>query len=541
MRITTVGLIFVALWQLNACSTEPETPPPPPPPAYDVVDKTIGELNRDLSSGAVTSLELVNAYLQRIESLDDSGPRYNAVISINPDAKTIAQQLDQERAQNQLRGPLHGIPVILKDNIDSADNMPTTAGSLALRDHYPNQDSTVAKKLRAAGAIILGKANLSEWANFRSSLSTSGWSAIEGFTQYPFDRLRNPCGSSSGSAVVVSLSFAAAAIGTETDGSIVCPASMHSLVGLKPTVGLVSRSGIIPIAASQDTAGPMTRTVEDAILLLSVLAGSDETDPATRQADIYRAQYQSSLRADALDNTRIGVLRFIQPKHPEIRAVFDQALTQLESKGVKLIDIETMPGLDQMYEDEYHVLLTEFKSGLNEYLSKTDANKISTRNLADLIQFNLVNETELRYFHQDIFEQAERTAGITDESYRKAQVRAKKRAGPEGIDALLREHHLDALVAISNGPAWMTDTINGDQFTGGASSLPAVAGYPHVTVPMGSVRGLPVGISFIGTAWSESPLLAIAYAYEQQFPARITPKPEQDSVKSSSPTLENQP
>ncbi|TDQ51303.1 amidase [Permianibacter aggregans] len=520
-------LLCLVLTVTVGCEQKPKQATPPPTPAYSVLNKSISELRSDLDAGKVTAVELVEAYAKRIEQMDDQGPTFRAVISLNPDAKTIAAQLDAERKNSGIRSPLHGIPIMLKDNIDTADKMPTTAGSLALKNHFAQNDSTVAKKLREAGAIILGKANLSEWANFRSSLSTSGWSAIEGFTRYPFDPLRNTCGSSSGSAVVVAMSFAAAAIGTETDGSIVCPSGMQSLVGVKPTVGLVSRAGIIPIAESQDTAGPMTRTVEDAILIMSVIAGSDGRDPATKQADVFKAQYRSSLRVDALNNTRIGVLRFALPSHPEVKAQFEKALTTLQENGAKLIDIESVDGLDQIYHDEFQVLLSEFHDGINRYLADTDPTQVSTRSLSDLIAFNEATPAELQYFHQDLFKQAVDAPAIDSKEYQQARVQAQKKAGPEGIDKLLREHHLDALVAITNGPSWMTDTVNGDHYTGGASTLPAVAGYPHITVPLGSVRDLPIGLSFIGTAWSESPLLAIAYAFEQKMPARVlAPDPD---------------
>ena len=511
------------VWLLCSCQSEPEPIPSPPPPKYDVVNRSIADLQQDLSTGVVTSVVLVERYIERIHALDQSGPQYRSVLAINPDAKSIAQTLDQERSNNQIRGPLHGIPILLKDNIDTADAMPTTAGSLALKDNFARNDSFVAKQLRTAGAIILGKTNLSEWANFRSTRSSSGWSAVGGQTLYPFDVTRNPCGSSSGSGVAVAMSFAAAAIGTETDGSITCPSSLHSLVGVKPTVGLVSRAGIIPISESQDTAGPMTRTVEDAVLILNALAASDENDGATKQADVYRSNYRSSLRDNAFHLTKIGVIRFDQPGHPSVLQQFEKSLQLMRDAGAVLVDVESMDGLEDLSKNEYQVLLTEFKSGVEQYLSTTSPDKVTARTLKDLMAFNQNTPKETLYFGQEIFEQSLSTFTTDTEEYKSARIKAKKAAGPEGIDKVLRKHRLDALVAITTGPSWKTDYVNGDNYTGGFSTLAAVSGYPHITVPMGAIENLPVGISFIGSAWAEAPLLALAFSFEQISKARIVP------------------
>lgn len=527
-------LLFIGI--LCSCQSEPDPTPLSSPPKYNVVNKSIAELQHDLSNGAVTSVALVERYIERIHTLDQAGPQYRSVLEINPEAKSIAQTLDQERSSKQIRGPLHGIPILLKDNIDTVDAMPTTAGSLALKGNFASKDSFVAKQLRAAGAIILGKTNLSEWANFRSTRSSSGWSAVGGQTLYPFDLTRNPCGSSSGSGVAVAMSFAAAAIGTETDGSITCPSSLHSLVGIKPTVGLISRAGIIPISESQDTAGPMTRTVEDAVLILNALAASDENDPATKPADIYRSNYRSSLRENAFHLTKIGVIRFDQPSHPELLRQFEKSLQLMRNAGAVLVDIENMDGLEDLSINEYQVLLTEFKSGVEQYLSKTSPDKVSVRTLDDLIKFNQDTAQETLYFDQEIFEQSLNTFSKESSEYKSARSKAKNAAGSDGIDKVLRKHRLDALVAITTGPSWKTDYINGDNYTGGFSTLAAVSGYPHITVPMGAIENLPVGISFIGSAWAEAPLLALAFSFEQISKARIVPS---DPVmgRSSSPSL----
>jgi amidase len=489
---------------------------------YDVAEKSIAELQVDLAAGETSSEQLVEAYLDRIAAIDDAGPMLNAVITLNPNALRDARALDAERAAGRVRGPLHGVPILIKDNIETADPMPTTAGSLALADNVTARDAPVVARLRAAGAIILGKTNLSEWANIRSSQSTSGWSAIGGFTKNPYALDRNPCGSSSGTAVAVAASLAAAGVGTETDGSIVCPAAVNGVVGFKPTVGLVSRSLIIPISASQDTAGLMARSVEDAAILLAAMAGSDPTDPATVEADARAEDYAQAFDDDALEGARLGVARFLTGYSAETDAVFEAALAQLEAAGAALIELETGPDEQTMGDAELTVLLTELKVGLNAYLANA-APDVETRTLAELIAFNAATPAELAVFGQDLFEAAEATGGLGDPGYLQALATSKRIAGPEGLDPLFAEHNLDAIIAPTTGPAWVTTPVSGDAFSGSASSLPAVAGYPHVTAPMGSVDGLPVGMSFIGPAWSEQTLISLAAAYERRANARTPP------------------
>jgi amidase len=509
-------LAVLAAFALAACSRATAD--------YDVEEKSIAQLQADLTSGAVTSEQLVQAYLDRIERLDRNGPRLNSVLALNPDALEQARALDAERAAGRVRGPLHGIPILLKDNIESADPMPTTAGSLALAHNLTARDAPLAARLREAGAVILGKTNLSEWANIRSSYSTSGWSAVGGLTRNPYALNRNACGSSSGSGAAAAASLAAIAIGTETDGSITCPASVNGLVGIKPTVGLVSRTHIVPISHSQDTAGPMGRTVADVAAVLSVIAGSDPADPATANADARRADYVAALDVNALQGRRIGVLRFQAGFSPEVDALFERALEQMRAAGAEIVEIADAPdGLDGIGADELTILLAELRSGLNAYRASTPQ-AVRTRTLADIIAFNAATPAETVLFGQDLFEQSEATQGVDDPAYRAALARAP-RAARAAIDGMLRANGVDALVAPSLAPAWTTDIVNGDHYVGGgAGGLPAVAGYPHVTVPMGAVNGLPVGLSLIAEAWSEAKLLAFAHAYETRARARTPPR-----------------
>ena len=452
------------------------------------------------------SVERVEQALQRIQELN---PRINAVLAVDPTA------VDQGRAIDlrQLTGPLAGEPVIIKDNIEAAGPIPTTAGSLALKDNVTNRDAPLVSRLRAAGAVIIGKANLSEWANIRSSNSISGWSYIGGQTRNPFALDRNPCGSSSGSAAAVAAGIIRYAIGTETDGSITCPAAVNGIVGLKPTVGLVSRTHIVPISVSQDTAGPMTATVREAAELLTVISGSDPADTATVEADRRKADYAAQLRTDELHGKRIGVMRFASGFGTD--AAFAAALEVMKRQGAVLVEIEKFDDKG-ISENEFHVLLAEFKAGLNSYLQTTPLT-VKTRSLADLIAFNKAHaDRELSLFGQDVFEKAEATKGIADPGYLKARKTSLQAAGPNGIDRLLKEHRLVALVGPTMPPAWKIDAVNGDQISGGgAGSLAAVAGYPHLTVPMGAVKGLPVGLSFIGPKWSDGLILSLGYAYEQ--------------------------
>jgi len=489
---------------------------------YDVEEKSIAQLQTDLTSGAVTSEQLVQAYLNRIAEIDDAGHNLNSVLALNPNALEQARALDQERAAGHVRGPLHGIPILLKDNIETSENA-TTAGSLALAQNMTGRDAPLVTRLREAGAIILGKTNLSEWANIRSSSSTSGWSAVGGLTRNPYALDRNACGSSSGSGTAAAASLAAITIGTETDGSIVCPSSAAGLIGIKPTVGLVSRTHVVPISHSQDTAGPMGRTVADVAAVLTVLAGSDPADAATAEADARRVDYSAALDANALQGKRIGVLRFQAGFHARVDERFNAALEQLRAAGAEIVEIEAQPaGMDQVNNDELVILLAELKSDLNTYLASTPT-QVTTRTLEQVIAFNTATPAELALFGQELFDQAQATQGVGDPRYIAAHARAARTAR-QILDGLMQNNRVDALVAPTQGATWVTDVVNGDRFVGGgASTLPAVSGYPHVTVPMGLVDGLPVGLSFIGEAWSEAKLLSFAYAYEQRANARVVP------------------
>ncbi len=490
----------------------------------EVGEASIAELSAAMEAGALSSSGLVKAYLARIRAIDQAGPRINSIIEINPDAQSIAVALDRERKTQGTRGPLHGIPVLLKDNIATADRMQTTAGSLSLVGATPPRDAFLVSRLRDAGAVILGKTNLSEWANIRSTRSTSGWSARGGLTRNPYALDRNTSGSSSGSAAAIAASLASVAVGTETDGSIVSPSSINGLVGIKPTVGLVSRSGIIPISHSQDTAGPMTRSVADAAALLTVLAASDPRDAVTAGSAGNIADYTRFLDVDGLRGARIGVVRAnFGGRNDLATAVVETALQVLASKGAILVDpVELPPGAS--YEAaELDVLLSEFKVDLAAYLAEY-APTSSIRTLADVIAFNEAHrDREMRYFGQELFLRAQATGGLDTAQYRDALATCRRVARAEGIDRALREHRLDALVAPSNTPAWLTDFIRGDNSGEDFSSPAAVAGYPHITVPAGQVQGLPVGISFVGGAWSEPTLIRLAYAYEQASRQRQAP------------------
>ena len=497
---------------------------------YRVEEKSIAQLKADLADGRVTSVELVRLYERRIAALN---PKLHAVIALNPDALAQAAASDAARKARAPQGLLAGIPILLKDNIETADPIATTAGSLALARNVTGRDAPVAHRLRAAGAIILGKTNLSEWANIRSGNSISGWSGVGGQTRNPYALDRNTCGSSSGSGAASAASLAAAAVGTETDGSVTCPSAINGLVGLKPTVGLVSRSRIVPISHSQDTPGPMTRDVRDAALLLEVMAGSDPQDPATAHADAVSHDYLSGLRPGALSGVRLGVLRFAAGAPPETAAVFEQALGVLKASGATLVEIAKFPtDTKDLGPLENTVLMTELKADLNAYLATTSASRVQTRTLADLIAFDKAHAAqEMGLFGQDLFEAAERTSGLADPAYLKARADAHRLAGPEGIDRMLRDNRVSALVAPTMGPAWLIDPVQKDAAAfGEAGGPPAIAGYPHLTTPMGQVHGLPVGISFIGPAWSEAALLAYGYAFEQAAHARKPPRYLAESV-----------
>ena len=483
---------------------------------FEVSEKSLTELQAALQAGRVTALQLVKLYQKRIRAIDRGGPRLNSIIELNPDAEAIAAALDAERRSKGARGPLHGIPLLLKDNIATGDKMQTTAGSLALAGSTATRDAHLVSRLRNAGAVILGKTNLSEWANIRSLRSTSGWSARGGLTLNPYALDRNTSGSSSGSASAIAASLAAVAIGSETDGSITSPASMMSLVGVKPTVGLVSRAGVIPIAHSQDTAGPMTRSVADAAALLTAIAGSDPRDKATADADAKKTDYTRDLDRNGLQGKRIGVVRgqFASP-NDLVSAVVEAQLQVLKAQGATLVDVPEVPNSSKYGDTELAVLLYELKADLAAYLAEY-APGAQVKSLADIIAFNEKHrEREMAYFGQEHFVNAQAKGGLDSQEYLDALANNHRYSRAEGIDKVLAEHRLDALVAPTGGLAWLTDFIKGDAESGSFTSQAAVAGYPHITVPAGFVHGLPCGMSFVGPAWSEPALIAMAYAYEQ--------------------------
>ncbi len=487
-------------------------------------EATISDLQSRLKSGELSARSLTAAYLARIEEIDKAGPRLNSVIEVNPDALAIAEALDKERKQKGPRGPLHGIPVLIKDNIDTADRMQTTAGSLALVGSRPAQDSGVARKLREAGAVILGKTNLSEWANIRSSHSTSGWSGRGGLTRNPYSLDRNACGSSSGSGAATSANLCTVAVGSETDGSIVCPSSANGIVGIKPTLGLISRAGIIPIAHSQDTAGPMARTVRDAAILLGALAGSDPRDAATADADGKRQKdYTQFLDPNGLRGARIGVARKYFGFSDSVDDLMNRVLAEMKAAGAVIVDPADLESHGKFDDTELLVLMYELKADLNAYLrSRPDA---QVQSLADVIAFNEKHkDKEMPYFGQDLFLKAQEKGPLTDKEYVAALAANRSLSREHGIDGVMDKFHLDAPVAPTGGPAWLTDLANGDHAVGGSSNAAAVAGYPNINVPAGFVFGLPVGISFFGRAWSDPALLKIAYGFEQLAKARKAPE-----------------
>lgn len=489
---------------------------------FELNEATIDELQKKMKDGSQTSRSITELYLKRIEAIDKKGPAINSIIELNPDALTQADAMDAERKAGKVRGPMHGIPVLIKDNIDTADKMMTTAGSLALEGHKAAKDAFVVTQLRNAGAVILGKTNLSEWANFRSSRSSSGWSSRGGQTKNPCVLDRNPCGSSSGSGAAVAANLCAVAVGTETDGSVIAPSSYNGIVGIKPTVGLVSRSGIIPISKTQDTAGPMTRTVRDAAILLGAMTGMDSSDAVTKESE-GKAQkdYTTFLDENALQGKRIGVERSFLNGHEGVVAVYKQAIELMKSKGAVVIEVELLKAIGDADEEEYLVLLYEFKDGLNRYLSTANAN---VKSLADVIAFNLKNESKVMpYFKQETLVRSEEKGGLDSKEYLDAL--KKSRSSQKIIDDMMKEQNLNAIAGTSIGPANCTDLINGDYSTGFYFCPPAAtAGYPHISVPMGTVHELPVGLSFIAGAFKEPELLAIAYAYEQASKKRAAPK-----------------
>lgn len=490
--------------------------------AFVLDEETISSLGKKLDSGMYSSEQLVELYLKRIENIDKNGPKLNAIIEINPDAVSIAKQMDNERKARKNRGSLHGIPIVIKDNIDTGDKMQTTAGSLAMAENIASSDAFIVKKLREAGAIIIGKTNLSEWANFRSTQSSSGWSSRGGQTKNPYFLDHNPCGSSAGSGVAVSANLCVVAVGTETDGSIVCPASVSGLVGIKPTVGLISRSGIIPISKTQDTAGPMARTVEDAAILLGVLSGIDNKDLITKESKGKNfIDYTQFLDLNALKGKRIGIEKKPQGNNHFINTLLDNAVNLLKQKGATIIEIDYMDQINALGEAEFEVMQYEFKDGLNHYLSTANA---KVKSLKEVIDFNLANEDiAMPFFKQEILETSNLKSGLNDKKYIDA-LNKSHNGSKKILDSVFLENKLDAICGITMGPACSIDMIYGDRWGYSLTTPAAVSGYPHITVPGGKVYDLPVGLSFFGNSYSEPKLIAMAYAYEQASKNRVKPE-----------------
>ncbi|MBO0861922.1 MAG: amidase [Chloracidobacterium sp.] len=493
--------------------------------SFELEEKTIAELQESMKSGGLTARAIAEKYLSRIAAIDKQGPRLNSVIELNPAALSIAESLDAERKTKGARGPLHGIPVLIKDNIDTAGQMSTTAGSLALEGSIARRDAFVVQRLLESGAVILGKTNLSEWANFRSTRSSSGWSGRGGLTRNPYALDRNPCGSSSGSGVAVSANLCSVAIGTETDGSIVCPATTNGIVGIKPTLGLVSRSGIIPIAHSQDTAGPMARTVTDAAILLGVITGVDPRDSVTEESKGKSyIDYTRSLDREGLRGARIGVARKYFGFSDEVDRLMNDAIEVMKRSGATIIDPVDLAQSKELEDSELEVLLYEFKHDLNKYLSELGP-KAPFHSLKEIIEFNEKNrDREMPYFNQELFLKAEAKGPLTTPEYLKALEKNRRLSRTKGIDAVIAKDRLDAIIAPTGGPSWTTDLVNGDHFTGSSSTPAAVAGYPAISVPAGFIHELPVGVSFFGPAYSEPMLIKLAYSYEQATRHRRAPR-----------------
>jgi len=512
--ILKIVLLFALLIHLACEPTTNNKTTNTKPENFEFLEKDIAYLQNGYESGKFTITEVVQAYLDRIKQIDKNGPAINSIITINPDALKIAQELDKELKEGKLKGALHGIPVILKDNIDTHDQMPTTAGSRALINSFPLQDSYLAKKLREAGAIIIGKANLSEWANFRGEMSSSGWSGVGGQTKNPYVLDRNPCGSSSGSAVSVSANLCMLAVGTETNGSIVCPSSANGIVGIKPTVGLVSRTGVIPISFTQDIPGPMARTVTDAAIMLGAMVGIDSSDTKTLEsAGKFHTDYTPFLKKDALKGKRIGIYTAPLGNNYKVDTLFNQAIKFLKDQGVELVEIDRI-GAPKTDYYSFQIMLYEYKDGLNKYFQSLGENA-PIKNIEDLIAFNKQDSVELKYFNQAYLEMAQKKDDLNSAEYKDFLKKMLRGAREGGIDSVMNLHNLDAIIAPTGSPAWKTDHTNGDCFQLGSSSPAAQAGYPSITVPMGFIGELPVGISFFGRAWSEPMLIEIAYAYEQ--------------------------
>jgi amidase len=514
--VLVIAVVFAGM-QMPTRADEAATPV-----AYDVTEKSVATLEADLVSGRLTAAALTSAYLARIAAIDAAGPKLQSIIALDPHALDEAKHSDERRAAGARLGPLEGIPVLVKDNIET-QGVATTAGSSALRDNVARTDAPLIARLRAAGAIVLGKTNLSEWANFRSTAAISGWSSMGGLVKNPYALDRSACGSSSGTGAAIAASLAAVGIGTETDGSVTCPSAINGLVGLKPTLGLVSRSRVVPLSHDQDTPGPMGRSVADVAALLGAIAGSDASDAATVAADRHKSDYLAAIAHSSLAGKRLGVLRYATDSaSPAVIAVFDRALATLRARGATIVELSAFKPNPALGDAEFTVLLNDFKSDIDTYL-KSAPPAVRARSLADLIAYDRHDPRELELFGQDIFEKAEATKGANDPKYRAALRICKRFAGPEGIDRLITAHHLDALIAPSYSPSSRIDIVDGDQIAGSVASLAAVAGYPHLTVPMGDVRGLPVGISFVGRAWSDASLLAIGAAYERAAHARRPP------------------
>jgi len=517
-RYGPVVMLVTAL--LCAACGSPPQPTAAARPRVDVVELSATQARSLMAEGKLTSRDLTQAYLDRIAAIDDAGPAVHAVIELNPRALADAEALDAERKAGTIRGPLHGLPVLIKDNIDVA-GLVNSAGSLAMAEHRPKQDAFLVTRLRGAGAVILGKTNLSEWANFRSNNSSSGWSSRGGQTKNPYALDRNPCGSSSGTGTAVAASLAAFGVGTETDGSIICPSAVNGLVGLKPTVGLVSRRGIIPISVSQDTAGPMARTVADAALLLNALAALDAADPAGPAATgKIAADYTTYLRADALEGKRFGVMRQAMGFHPDVDAAMEKSIAALKAGGAVVVDVK-LPTYQKWGDPEFELLLYEFKDGLNAYLKSAGSPQAS---LKALIDWNTAHaSTVMPFFGQETFEKAEKKGPLTDAAYLKARDAARRLAGKEGLLAAIAKDTLDAVIAPSTSPAWLTDRVLGDHFTGAGYGIAAVAGTPSLTVPMGESHGLPLGLTFMGRPYAEGELLSFGFAFEQATKSRKAP------------------
>ncbi|MEN6618755.1 MAG: amidase [Rikenellaceae bacterium] len=515
MGLRSLILVFLLLISVISCKHQKDN-------SY-LEEITIANLQKGYREGKFTIKEVVEDYLKRIETIDKNGTKLNSVITINPDAIKIAKELDKEMAEGKIRGPLHGIPVILKDNINTRDSMPTTAGAIVLRNSYVEKDSWVAKKLREAGAVIIAKSNLSEWANFRANLSSSGWSGVGGQTKNPYVIDRNPCGSSSGSGVAVSANLCAIAIGTETNGSIICPSNNNGIVGLKPTVGLISRTGIIPISFTQDTPGPMGRCVEDVAITLGLLTGIDSSDSKTlASAGMFNTDYTKYLKKDGLKGKRIGLITTVSGFHFKVDSLMKSTVDYLRSAGAEIVEVSyPIPG--EISAASFQIMLYEFKDGLNNYFATLDST-VPVKSLEELIEFNKKDSVELRYFDQQLLVMAQGKGDINSPEYKHMLEKMLKGMREDGMDKVMDQYKLNAMIAPTGAPAWKTDLINGDNFLGSSSSYAAVSGYPSITVPMGFIDELPVGISFFGRAWSEPLLLEIAYSYEQGTKHRRPPK-----------------